>query len=141
MTLNGTIEMERDVIVKGKLQITSNGKLYIGQFAGANDIPENARASVAKADGTAQQMKWIIMFTNFDKMPSTRLIRTVSTINGESVTYYSVISTNPSKRIIPVSVEVDAENNASITYSNGVILKLNYVSERDDIQNLRHQSN
>ena len=132
MTLNGTIEMERDVIVKGKLQITSNGKLYIGQFAGANDIPENARASVAKADGTAQQMKWIIMFTNFDKMPSTRLIRTVSTINGESVTYYSVISTNPSKRIIPVSVEVDAENNASITYSNGVILKLNYVSERDD---------
>lgn len=132
MTLNGTIEMERDVIVKGKLQITSNGKLYIGQSAGANDIPQNASASVAKTNPTAQQMKWIIFVTNFDKMPSTRLIRTVSTIDDESVTSYSVISTDSSKRIIPVSVEVDASNNASITYSNGVILRLDYVSERDD---------
>lgn len=126
MTLNGMIEMERDVIVKGKLQITSNGKLYIGQSAGANDIPGTASASIDKTEDSTDLTKWIIIFTNFDKMPSTQLIRTVSTIDDESVTSYSVISTNPSKRIIPVSVEVDAENNASITYSNGVILKLTY---------------
>ena len=127
MTLNGTIEMERDVIVKGKLQITSNGKLYIGQSAGSDSIPEEASTFIVRnTTSTDQLTKWDISFTNFAIMPSTQLIRTVSTVDNGSVTSYSVISTEPSKRIIPISVEVDTDKNASITYSNGIILKLNY---------------
>ena len=131
MTLNGTIEMERDVIVKGKLQITSNGKLYIGQAAGVDDIPEGARVMVVTGSNVGSSTPYIITFTNFDIMPSTQLIKTVSTIEGESVTSYNVVSTDSSKRIIPISVKVDASNNASITYSNGVILKLSYDDSMD----------
>ena len=117
LTLNGTIELERSAIIKGDLQITSSGRLFIGANAGTVEGSEEVTASISSdtTEGTSTTYTISISETSYESASIT--------IDTSSSAVTLEKPTDPSK-IQPVEFSKVSDTKYNILYVDGLIVIL-----------------
>lgn len=117
LTLNGTIELERSAIIKGDLQITSSGRLFIGAGAGTVEGSEEVTASISQDSTPGSSATHIISISG-------NLYESANITIDTSTSGVTLAAPQDVSKIQPVQLLKASSIQYKILYADGLIVIL-----------------